>query len=76
MDNQTLSDLELVTGNTHRYVALKVIAFCAAFVDNNFDEHKVPAINTDELIAEACKHFGITGREMQAAYEIREGYVK
>jgi hypothetical protein len=61
---------------THRYAVQKAIAVCAAFVDKRFDPSKTPAINTDELIADVCKHFGITGRDFQAVYEMREGYVE
>jgi hypothetical protein len=63
-----------VTPGTHSYVAQQVIAFCAAYVDSNFDPKATPMINTDELIAAACGQFGITGREFQEAYELREGY--
>jgi hypothetical protein len=64
-----------VDPGTHQYVAQRVIAFCAAYVDVNFDAAKTPMINTDELIAAACKQFGIVGRQYQEAFEMREGYV-
>ncbi len=62
------------TPGTHQYLAQRVIAFCAAYVDFNFDPTRTPMINTDELIAAACGQFGITGRQFQEAYEMREGY--
>lgn len=62
--------------NTHQYVAMRVIAFCAAYVDKNYDATKEIPINTDELIDAACKQFGITGREFQATYQIREDYTE
>lgn len=67
-----------VTDATHRYVAQRVIAFCAAYVDQNFDPKKEPMINTDELIAAACRQFGITetSRAFQEVFEMREGYVE
>lgn len=64
-----------VTDPTYQYLAKRVIAFCAAYVDVNYDPKAVPAINTDELIAAVCKHFGIRGRDMQEAYEMREGVI-
>ena len=63
-----------VTDATHQSVAQQVAAFCAAYVDQNFDPNKVPMINTDELIAAACKQFGIAGRAYQEVFEMREGY--
>lgn len=65
---------EQITPGTHQYVAQRVIAFCAAYVDTNFDPTRTPMINTDELIAAACGQFGIAGRPFQETYEIREGY--
>ena len=62
--------------HTHRYVAMRCIAFCAAYVDNNVHPDRKMVINTDELIAAACKHFGITGHDFQETYEMREGYVE
>ncbi len=67
---------EPVTPGTHQYVAQRVIAFCAAYVDVHFDPSKTPMINTDELIGAACKQFGITGREFQDTFEMREGYTE
>jgi len=64
-----------IADNTHQYVAMRVIAFCAAYVDTNFDPSKQPPINTDELIAAACKQFGVRGLEMQETYAMREGYL-
>ena len=63
-----------VDQGTHQYVAMRVIAFCAAYVDKNHDSSKMPMINTDELIAVACKQFGITGREYQDTFAMREDY--
>lgn len=65
-----------VTDATHQYVAQRVAAFCAAYVDQNFDPNKLPMINTDKLIAAACKQFGITGRAYQEVFEMREDYVE
>ncbi len=65
-----------LTPGTHTYVAMRVIAFCASYVDNNYDPKKVPAINTDELIDAACKQFGISGSDRQNTYEMREGLSK
>jgi hypothetical protein len=59
---------------SHQYVAQRVIAFCAAFVDVNHDITKMPMINSNTLIAEACKQFGITGSEFNETHEMREGY--
>ncbi len=62
------------TPGTHAYLAQRVIAFCAAYVDVNFDPTRRPMINTDELIAAACGQFGISGQSFQETYEMREGY--
>ena len=63
-----------ITDSKYQYVAQRVIAFCAAYVDVNFDPTRTPMINTDELIAATCGQFGITGRQFQEAFEMREGY--
>jgi hypothetical protein len=66
-----------ITDQTHSYVAQRCIAFCAAYVDKNFDTSKVPMIDTDRLISEACQQFGIesTSKAYQETFEMREGYL-
>ncbi|HXU75161.1 MAG TPA: hypothetical protein VN794_01270 [Methylomirabilota bacterium] len=65
-----------VTPGTHEYLAQRVIAFCAAYADVNFDPAQQETINTDELIAAACGQFGITGWQFQHTYEMREEYTE
>ncbi len=65
---------EQVTGDTHNSVAAKVAAFCAGWVDRHLDESKQPVVNTDEMLAAALAHFGISALHSRSAWEMREGY--
>lgn len=58
--------------NTHTWLAMQVIAFCAKYVDSTLDS-KTSVVDTDIMIAAACKYFDITGVDYQKVFEMREG---
>lgn len=64
---------EPLVDSTHRYVAQKAIAVCAAILARNCGNEK---FTCEELIAKACSYFNISGSPLQEVFEMSDGYVE